>query len=151
MGKTKEEIKAGARVFGQAAHTLGLVSKAALKADDFKVKRIISQNLIPSIVLKAFSCELFMKSLIVTGDIKKIHKLDELFLCISDTDRNKIKNEVINKMSSEERQYIESDFDVDLKEVANAFVDWRYFFEDTRTIKLGFLDCLFDVLWEYTK
>ena len=62
MGRTKEEIKCGARVFGNAAITLGVIGEAALKADEFSGQKIIAQNIIPSIVLKAFSCELFLKS-----------------------------------------------------------------------------------------
>lgn len=151
MGRTKEEIRTGAIVFGQAAKTLGIISQAALKADGFIGKKILAQNVIPSIVLKAFSCELFIKSLIITNDIIRIHKLDELFFCLSDTDKNSIKNEVINKMASEEGQYVENDFNVDLEEVANAFVDWRYYYEDNRTIKIVFLDTLLDVLWNYAK
>ena len=46
MGRTKEEIEAGARVFGQAAHVLGAVGQAVLKADDFKGKEMIAQNII---------------------------------------------------------------------------------------------------------
>lgn len=151
VGRTKKEIEAGARVFGQAAHTLGVVGQAALKADEFKGKEIIAQNIIPSIVLKAFSCELFMKSLALTGNIKKIHKLDDLFNCLSDADKEAIKSGVINKMISIIGQYAESDFSVDLGKVANAFVDWRYFYEDTRTIKIEFLNSLFDILWNYKK
>lgn len=151
MGRTKEEIEAGARVFGQAAHTLGVVGQAVLKADDFKGKEMIAQNIIPSIVLKAFSCELFMKSLVLSGDTKKIHKLDELFNCLSDTDKCAIKSEVVNKMNETIGQYADGDFVVDLGKVANAFVDWRYFYEDTRTINIDFLNILFDTLWNYKK
>lgn len=43
MGRTKEEIEAGARVFGQAAHTLGVVGHAVLKVDDFKGKEKIGR------------------------------------------------------------------------------------------------------------
>lgn len=149
MERTKEEIEAGARVFGQAAHTLGVVGQAVLKADDFKGKEIIAQNIIPSIVLKAFSCELFLKSLVSTGDIKKIHKLDELFECLNPTDKESIKKSVVKKMVNTVKQYAKNDFDVDLSKVANAFVDWRYFYEDTRTINIEFLNSLFDVLWAY--
>ena len=149
MGRTKEEIEAGARVFGGAAHVLGVVGQAVLEADDFKGKEMIAQNIIPSIVLKAFSCELFMKSLVLSGDIKKIHKLDELFNCLSDTDKSAIKEEVVSKMNETIGQYVDSDFFVDLGKVANAFVDWRYFYEDTRTININFLDILFDTLWNH--
>lgn len=151
MGRTKDEIAAGARVFGNAANTLGLVGEAALKADEFTGKGIISQNIIPSIVLKAFSCELFMKSLALNGNSKKIHKLDELFNCLSYTDQEAIKNNVVSKMSSKVEQYSASDFGVDLVKTANAFVDWRYFYEHTRTINIDFLNNLFDFLWEYKK
>ena len=151
MDRTKEEIAAGARVFGQAANTLGLIGQAALEAEEFDGKGLISQNIIPSIVLKAFSCELFMKSFALNGKAKKIHRLDELFNCLSNTDKKAIKNNVVSKMSSKIGSYSESDFDMDLVEVANAFVDWRYFYEDTRTINIDFLNNLFDFLWEYKK
>ena len=48
-------------------------------------------------------------------------------------------------------QYADGDFGVDLGKVANAFVDWRYFYEDTRTINIDFLNILFDTLWNYKK
>lgn len=151
MGRTKEEIEAGARVFGQAAHTLGVIGQAVLEADEFKGKEIIAQNIIPSIVLKAFSCELFMKSLAVSENIKRIHKLDELFKILSDTDKCTIKTKVIDRMNDMIGQYTESNFLVDLGKVANAFVDWRYFYENTRTINIEFLNILFDTLWNYRK
>ncbi|NCF00613.1 hypothetical protein D1151_16145 [Emergencia sp. 1XD21-10] len=44
-------------MFGHAANTLGVVGEAALKADNFVGKQMISLNIIPAIVLKAFSCE----------------------------------------------------------------------------------------------
>lgn len=151
MGRTKEEIEAGARVFGQAANTLGVVGEAALKANDFAGKQMIAQNIIPAIVLKAFSCELFMKSLVVTGNIKKIHKLDELFNNLSQNDKDVIKERVLNAMINKLGSYDENSFYTDLGNVANAFVDWRYFYENPRTINLDFLNSLFTVLWDYTK
>lgn len=151
MGRTKEEIEAGARVFGQAANTLGVVGEAVLKADDFVGKQMIAQNIIPAIVLKAFSCELFMKSLVVTGNIKKIHKLDELFNNLSQNDKDVIKERVVNAMINKLGTYDENSFNTDLDNVANAFVDWRYFYENPRTINLDFLNSLFTVLWDYTK
>lgn len=151
MGRTKEENKAGAKVFGQAAHTLGVIGQAALKADEFTGKQMIAQNIIPSIVLKAFSCELFFKSLIVAqqDDIKNIHKLDQLFAHINDTDKSTIKSLVISQLSITNQHYNEINFDTDLGKAANAFVDWRYFYEEPRSINIEFLDVLFDVLWKY--
>ena len=112
---------------------------------------MIAQNIIPAIVLKAFSCELFMKSLVVTGNIKKIHKLDELFNNLSQNDKDVIKERVVNAMINKLGTYDENSFNTDLGNVANAFVDWRYFYENPRTINLDFLNSLFTVLWDYTK
>lgn len=148
MGKSKEEIRAGAKVFGQAANTLGVFGQAALKADDFMGKEIIAQNIIPSIVLKAFSCELFLKSL-VTDEVKKVHKLNELFEHLKESDRQAIKSSVISKLTIKIDGYDETNFEEDLADVANAFVDWRYFYEEPRSIKMEFLNVLFDVLWKY--
>ena len=78
-------------------------------------------------------------------------KLDELFNCLSDTDKCAIKSEVVSKMNGTIGQYADGDFGVDLGKVANAFVDWRYFYEDTRTINIDFLNILFDTLWNYKK
>ena len=149
MGKTKEEIEAGARIFGQAAHTLGIIGEAVLNAEPFTGREVIAQNIIPAIVLKAFSCELFIKSLAMSADIKKIHKLNELFHYLRPSDRAQIKSSVINIMAKNDEQYTEHNFSVDLDNVANAFVDWRYFYEDTKSINLHFLNALFDTLWNY--
>lgn len=151
MGRTKEEIKVGAHVFGQAANILNAVAEAALKADEFAGKKNLAQNIIPTIVLKAFSCELFLKSLVITGKIKKDHELDKLFNNLSQNDKDSIKERVVNAMKNSQGTYDENNFNTDLNNIANAFVDWRYFYENPKTINLDFLNNLFTVLCDYTK
>lgn len=146
MGKTKEEIRAGALVFGNAANTLGIIGEAVLKADNFYGKQLIAQNLIPSIVLKVFSCELFLKSLIPKRKLQNIHKLDELFNLLNRDNKKYIVDNVITTLSAIKNQYDESDFEADLNDTANAFVDWRYFYEKSPSINILFLNTLFNVL-----
>lgn len=148
MGRTKEEIKFGARVFGNAAITLGVIGEAALKADEFSGQKIIAQNIIPSIVLKAFSCELFLKSLVQPDAFINIHKLNELFALLSENEKSVIATKVIQKLSSDDSTYNQDKFNLDLIEVANAFIDWRYFYEEPRTINIAFFNALFEVLSE---
>ena len=150
MNINRCNIEDGARIFGQAANTLGVLAKAALKADEFTGKEIISQNIIPSIVLKAFSSELFLKSIVYANDIPKIHKLDDLFELIGNRNKKDIQDSIIKKMQHFSKQYNENNFSTDLSEVANAFIDWRYFFEGTRSININFLDSLFYTLWEHS-
>ena len=83
----------------------------------------------PCIVNYALSCELFFKSMIIIKNNKlvvKTHKLDDLYEIL---DNSKIKNEL--------SKY---DFDIEIKKISDAFIDWRYCYEHNElTIHTGFL------------
>lgn len=149
MVLNKQDFKSGGLVFAQASNTLSVVANAALKADDFVGKQLIALNLVPAIVLKSFACELFLKGLAVNNVLKE-HRLDILFNNISFEDKNYIIKSVCNNIKNNTNsEYDTNQFNDDLQNIANAFVDWRYFFESKRTIKILFLDALFEVLRQY--
>lgn len=80
----------------------------------------------PVIVNLAFSCELYLKALMIwrnpDGSFDRGHSLVDLFNGLSDTDRNGIKGLYIPEFS-------EWGFDGAIKEFNRLFEDWRYAFE----------------------
>ena len=151
MEKEQIKIRRGADTFANSAIILEKFTKAGINGDNFPNghQEIMVQNFIPEIVLKAFSCELFLKSLIKNDNIKKIHKLDELFECLNKDDKDTIRESII-QFKSQKDSYTNDNFNSDLERVANAFVDWRYFYEKPRSINIEFLNVLFIILREYT-
>lgn len=147
LSRTKDEIRTGAQVFGTAAIILSNVAETALKTDNQIEKQTMAQNIIPCIVLKAFSCELYLKFLSQNNSIKNVHKLDELYDNLSENDRNTIKKSVMVQLG----ECDETLFRTGLNNITNAFVDWRYFYENPRSINLEFLNCLFNALLELCK
>jgi hypothetical protein len=89
----------------------------------------------PAIVCAAFSTELGFKTLIMqAGGNARGHKLDELFNQLPKPSRNSIVAEL---------RLNEDDFREALRNVSNAFVEWRYVYEQDRIqIDLGFLQRL---------
>lgn len=88
---------------------------------------------IPAIVNAAFSCELYFKSII--GSKAKGHALRELFDQL-DVDAQNYLREPINKEFAKNNLF---DFDVCLDHISNAFVEWRYIYEESHTE--GFYGC----------
>lgn len=153
MEKIQDKIKMDANVFASSAIILDKIANAGIYNDNFTQlnKVVIAHTIIPAIVLKAFSCELYMKSLITNSNIKKIHKLDELFMCLNKEDKDNIQEIIICVLSKNNFYNIDA-FNEDLKKVANAFVDWRYFYENPEiNINLEFLNVLFETLGMYVR
>ena len=90
---------------------------------------------IPAIVNAAFACELYMKSLIKEKENKQGHDLKELFDKLTNETQEQIKQFVNEKL---ETQPFYS-FDTLLDLAKNAFVEWRYIFEEEHTD--GFMGC----------
>lgn len=142
-----------ANAFATSALILDKIANAGIYNDNFSRlnKTAMAHTIIPAIVLKTFSCELYMKSLLTISNIKRIHKLDELFMCLSKEDKDNIQ-EIIICILSKNKSYEIDDFNKDLRKVSNAFVEWRYFYEDSKIeINLEFLNALFGTLRIYVR
>lgn len=133
----------GMRIFSKASEHLDEIWKEALKTncDQEKVEMEI-----PAMVLKAFSCEIGLKSMILkeNGSFGRIHKLDELFNILEPKYKIMIKTFVIEAMKRivGPEHYSEEKFLEDLTKNGNAFVRWRYFFEKNNEADITFLDLL---------
>lgn len=153
MKKIQDKIKMDANAFASSALILDKIANTGIYNDNFSKlnKAAMAHTIIPAIVLKTFSCELYMKSLIAISNIKKIHKLDELFMCLSEEDKDNIQGIIICILSKNDSYGIDN-FNKDLKKVANAFVEWRYFYEKSKiNINLEFLNALFGTLRIYVR
>lgn len=85
---------------------------------------VINTATVPTITCCAFAVELYMKSLLGPESIKT-HKLDELFKYLPQHVRNSIY--VYYKQLITGRTF--KDLEEDIKQLASAFVDWRYIYE----------------------
>lgn len=84
--------------------------------------------IVPAAVNCAFSCELFLKSLLPLGT--KGHKLyNDLFLKLDTTLANNIKQIVVQIIDKTKKGYSDKDFETDLIANEAAFEQWRYFHE----------------------
>lgn len=98
-------------------------------------------TIIASIVNGVFSCELFLKSIIILND-KKIPKGHSLKNLLGNTN---ILLEVKNRL-------FEYRFEEELKKIDSAFVEWRYCYEkDTLILNSKFLNDFCNVLEEITR
>lgn len=151
MGKTYEEIKTGANTFASATIILETVGQAGLQqaSNDVGLK-LLAQTMIPAITLKAFTCELALKAMVVKNELTygSIHELDQLYEKISEDDKKKVSDFVVFEMKKKDASYGQSDFEKDLKEYAKLFVDWRYFFEKNVKADLSFVTALFNAVRE---
>ena len=146
--------QSGANPFISAAKILSataVVGSQQLKGE--KASQFWLSTMIPVIVMKAFSCELMLKTLIAHEGLKmgKNHKLDELFDKLPASIQAIIQAPIIAKMKIRTTSYDETSFLEDLKASSTLFVDWRYFFEEAtsgkeKTVNLAFLDVLFTEL-----
>lgn len=105
-------------------------------ADRLMKEEIIIENKIicypiPSIILRAISCEIYMKSIIKLegGAFDKLHDLKTLFDKISKKRGEIIINSVCLKLNIN----IE-DFNTYISENRNVFTGWRYFYEENNTL-----------------
>lgn len=73
-----------------------------------------------------------------------LHELNKLYVEISEDDREKIKRNVVSQMKISAANYNDIKFQENLEVISRTFIDWRYFYEDTRTVNSLFLNALFD-------
>ena len=85
----------------------------------------------PLSVNAAFACELFLKALLTLEGVeyKKLHLLFDLFASLPESTKAGIKNEFSNRGSKESVDGLVNTY-------SNAFVEWRYTFEDENASKV---------------
>lgn len=103
----------------------------------------LTGEMYPCVVNLSFACELYLKAMIFwdSGTILKKHKLDEVFFILPETIRSQI-----------ELSYArgnDGDLNKLLQECSNAFIDWRYAYEDRVTINITGLFTFASVLKVY--
>lgn len=87
---------------------------------------------VPVAVNCAFSCELFLKSMLPIGT--RGHKLyNDLFTKLDDTSKDAIIDGTLKLIQLKENTYTIDDFYNDLKACENSFEIWRYFHEPKET------------------
>lgn len=102
---------------------------------------------IPEIVNGAFSCELFLKSLLVFSkiEIKKMHELADLWEALPEVIRDDIKQELTSRIEFREENGLEGM----IVSVSNAFAKWRYEYEHEKLkVNPGLLHAFGDSLRE---
>ena len=87
---------------------------------------------IPAIVNAAFACELYLKSML---EQPWGHKLKDLFEQLDNETKIQLKNEFDASFS----KHPIYNFNVFLNDISDAFVEWRYVFEESHTE--GFYGC----------
>ena len=87
---------------------------------------------IPAIVNAAFACELYLKSML---EQPWGHKLKDLFEQLD----NEAKIQLNNEFDASVSNHPVYNFDVFLNDISDAFVEWRYVFEESHTE--GFYGC----------
>ena len=83
---------------------------------------------IPAIVNAAFACELYLKSLL-TNPPKKEHNISKLF-CLLPED---IEQTIRNYVNDQFKGHPVYNFDYCIERAGDAFVNWRYIFEEEHT------------------
>lgn len=123
---------------------------ARLCAGDYPSKEAVTcKYIVPEIVNLSFSCELFMKSILISEKTayQRDHKLNILFDLLSPPAQEHIIMEIKKKVIFESVSFHEM-----LERNANAFYEWRYFFElDVTPANIGFLLALSDSLCSIAK
>ena len=78
----------------------------------------------------AFASELYMKSMLPDGT--RGHELSKLYDQLPPDVQDDIKTRTVTNMRTLAgvKEYEESQFDIDLVNMGNSFVDWRYFYQN---------------------
>lgn len=99
----------------------------------------LDASLFVSIVVNcSFACELFLKSMLPQDT--RGHTLDELFASLDNAIQENIKIRTIYEMGKITSGYRDTDFQKDLTQNSNQFVEWRYFHEgNTQAANLEFI------------
>ena len=137
---------------------LASMNNAAQHLFDISQKELDKANyILPSAVLKAFSAELGIKSILTMNGVKQnhTHNLESLFFQLDSESKTEIQRSTIDFYN--ERNSNKIDFDSELHNIAGSFESFRYFYENINlnTTNLGnfmFLACFcFAVIVQFTK
>lgn len=91
--------------------------------------------IMPCAMNLTFSAELFLKACIEKGT--RGHKLAELFDLVSESEKDAIVQITIKKYIAETKQQLfEEEFWERLNAMQDAFVEWRYFYEQKHSLHL---------------
>lgn len=87
------------------------------------------------VILLSFTCEIGLKAITVYEGKKflRIHKLDELFTCLSPSTKN---------ILYAKTTYPRDEFLKQIKENNNHFEKWRYYFDGCESANIQFLEML---------
>ena len=136
-----------AAAFNHSAHNLLSTTVQQHQSDEN-----ILMMMIPDIIICAFTCELYLKSILYKEQIsfERVHNLDELFYLLKKETQDFIEEETINGLRhyAPNRKY---DFKISLKDNGNAFVQTRYFYEKNLSIDYLFLNVFVKVLEHTSK
>ena len=131
------KIKNAANIFGNAANILKNYTSHGI-SNNIEIEKSLA---IPEIVLKIFSCELGLKSLLSKNGITydKIHELTDLFKLLPIQIQENIRTSTKSIYNNDFQE--ECDFDSELLKISKMFIEIRYYFEgEQREIIVGFID-----------
>lgn len=138
-----------ANIFSDSIQMLEVLKKAISKEKNCEFDYLSKTTNIPVIVLKAFACEMYLKSYLSKDgsiSIPRRHNLYELYRNLSRNTKSKVNRILLDKMKISNKDYKQLDIDLDISKVANAFEEWRYFYEGDYSIDLYFLNAFYDTL-----
>lgn len=149
---TEELMKKGMQIknaatYNHSAHNLlsEVINKSQGNED-------VLMMMIPDIIICAFTCELYLKAMLYKENIKfgRTHKLDDLFYLLDKETQKFIEEETIRGLQhyTTNEKY---DFINYLKRNGNAFIDIRYFYENSLSIDYLFLKVFVIVLENTSK
>src|SRR5690554_1843918 len=113
-------MKSVADIFSNSTFMLKAIADALDAQTDVKNKELMASAYIPQIVLKAFSCEMYIKSYISFqgGTVPKMHNLYELYRNLNNQFKSKLKKIITQKMKVHKNDYTIDDVEVDIKNIA---------------------------------
>lgn len=111
------------------------------------IGELLSEKMYPFAVNASFSCELFIKAIMIkrspTNEFQCEHKLDKLFETLDEKDRQAIEAFYSAKCNSPLYNL--------LAESSNAFIKWRYALEEGVSINASAIIAFAEALQEYNK
>ena len=114
-----------------------------------KTDRVINK-VYPYIVNKSFACEIYLKLIIKNNDesYNKIHTLKDLY--IKSNIKKDFEKYIMDNVLKNNINYDLEKLNNDLQSISNAFVEWRYIFENKDLcISVGFFNLFCDYLDRY--
>ena len=135
----QKAMEGGMEIYAKAANYLKELSEDAL-CDNGPEENL--PMILPAIVLKALACEIGLKTLLqIEGNSnEKEHNLNTLYRKVEECHRSEITQVLLAKMKKVNENYDEDKLIEDIEKVGKTFVEWRYFYEDSRHARITFLD-----------